>query len=203
MSYIRDPLNVFHDWYLEAKEEKDQLVDAFCLSTVNSRNEPLSRMVLLKDYGSSGFVFYTNLESEKSLNIKINPTVSMCFYWHHTGKQVRVGGEALLIEDEKADKYFESRSNKSKIGAWVSRQSKELEGGMKNLYLEIEEAEKKFMDKDISRPDHWSGFRIIPSLYEFWQRGEHRLHERIVYKASNILSRKEKIKLWKKKRLYP
>ncbi len=195
MNAFDEPINLFDKWYNQAQERDKEDVSAFCLSTVSKNNTSSSRMVLLKDYDHKGFVFYTNLESKKSRHILVNPAVSACFYWWHISKQIRIEGQVELVSEKEANKYFSTRSRNSRIGAWASKQSSELKNGMEDLFSSIEKINKKFIDKDVTRPKFWSGYRIKPELIEFWQEGKNRIHERIVYEKTN--------NKWKLKRLYP
>ena len=144
-------------------------------------------MVLLKDYNDDGFVFYTNLNSDKSKAIKKNPKISMCFHWKSLLRQVRIIGLASKVSDREADEYFNSRSYGSRIGAWASDQSSELKI-REDLLISIERYKEKFPNENkVPRPDHWSGWRLHPEEFEFWLDGENRIHERLKYiKKKNI-----------------
>ena len=180
-----NPIILFKEWFEEAKESEINDANAFSLGTIDSNNYPSTRIVLMKDFDNDGFVFYTNLNSYKSKSIKKRPNVSMCFHWKSLSRQLRVLGSAFQVNDKDADEYFQSRPHDSKIGAWASDQSSILEK-RDDLYDSIKKYENKFLDeKKISRPDHWSGWKIKPIEFEFWLDGENRIHERLKYYKKN------------------
>ena len=155
--------------------------NAVALATSNKNNVPSVRMVLLKDFNQNGFVFYTNLDSQKGHELKQNPNVAMCFHWKSLLRQIRVNGTVSLVPNEVADNYYNSRSYESRIGAWASKQSKELKD-REQLDNSIEEYKKKYADKNkVPRPNYWSGWNLSPSSIEFWLDGDNRIHERLKY----------------------
>ena len=138
-------------------------------------------MVLLKDFSEKGFVFYTNLESKKSGDIKNNPNVSMCFHWKSLLRQIRIVGTISSVSNEEADNYYNSRAYGSRIGAWASKQSTVLKN-RDELYKSIDNFKKKFPDeKNVPRPNYWSGWILSPNEIEFWLDGDNRIHERLKY----------------------
>ena len=165
------------------------------LSTVNKRNNVSNRIVLLKGIEKNSFVFYTNLKSRKSSELNINKRVAAVFWWPQIGKQVRIEGYVKIVKKKEADNYFSTRSRNSQIGAWASNQSSILKD-RKTLIKRYKIIEKRFENKNITRPNFWSGYEIKPFLIEFWQCRENRLHDRIIYKKINQ-------KKWKKYRLNP
>ena len=180
-----NPIILFKEWFEEAKVSEINDPNAFALGTIDNNNYPTTRIVLLKNFDDNGFVFYTNLNSDKSKAIKNNSNVSMCFHWKSLSRQLRVLGSAFQVNDKDADEYFQSRPHDSKIGAWASDQSSILEK-RDDLYDSIKKYENKFLDeKKISRPDHWSGWKIKPIEFEFWLDGESRIHERLKYYKKN------------------
>jgi len=190
-----DPFVVFKHWMLEAEKNEINDPNAVALATVNESNQPDVRMVLLKEFDSNGFIFFTNLNSKKGTDLTKVPKASMCFHWKSILRQVRIAGAISLISDTEADKYFNSRPYLSKIGAWSSNQSSPMEN--RDAFLKkIEEYKNKFKDQNnIPRPKHWSGYLLSPNRIEFWKDVEGRLHQRLEYlKASNS---------WKKQILYP
>tara|TARA_Y100001970_G_scaffold291179_1_gene427391 strand:- start:4654 stop:5259 length:606 start_codon:yes stop_codon:yes gene_type:complete len=189
-----NPYDLFNKWYLKAKLNEINDPNAMNISTISKGVKPSSRIVLMKSYDKTGFVFYTNLESHKGKDIKFNNKVALNFYWKSILKQIRIEGTASLIDDEIADKYFDTRQEISKIGAWASSQSSKL-NNRKDLEMKIVEYKKKFKNKRIPRPSFWSGFKIKPVLFEFWQDIEFRLHDRVEFR---ILKNK-----WKSRRLFP
>ncbi|WP_017932511.1 pyridoxamine 5'-phosphate oxidase [Robiginitomaculum antarcticum] len=177
-----DPLHLFKLWMAEAMSHKSiKEANAMNLATVSASGRPSNRIVLLKDFGVEGFVFYTNLNSHKGVDLKANPHVALCFYWESLGKQIRIEGVAEAVEDEEADRYFASRPRQSQIGAWASAQSQPLKKAS-DLTFELARQAKGFGIGAIARPPHWSGFRVNPLTIEFWKRGKFRVHTRDQYK---------------------
>lgn len=177
----KDPIAQFQNWLEEAKACKGITEPtSMCLSTVGKGGKPSSRMVLLKAADGNGFVFYTNLESRKGEEIKVNPEVALCFYWMPLEKQVRIEGTAQLVSAEEADAYFKSRPRESRIGAWASQQSRPL-SGKAELIKAVAREGLRFGLGDIPRPPYWSGFRVVPHTIEFWRAGAARLHDREAY----------------------
>tara|TARA_B100001250_G_scaffold325603_1_gene289450 strand:+ start:254 stop:877 length:624 start_codon:yes stop_codon:yes gene_type:complete len=176
-----NPILLFKEWYEEAKKFEINDANAVALGTISKNGYPSVRMVLLKDFNNDGFVFYTNLKSDKSISIKENPKISMCFHWKSILRQVRILGTTSQVTTKEADDYYNSRSYGSRIGAWASNQSSILYK-RKDLYDSIKKYELKFPDENnIPRPEYWSGWRLKPIEIEFWLDGEDRLHERLKY----------------------
>ena len=185
-----NPINLFREWFNEAKKSEINDPNAVTLGTVDYKGYPSVRMVLLKDYNDDGFVFYTNFNSDKSKAIKKDPKISMCFHWKSLLRQIRIVGLASKVSDKEADEYFDSRSYGSKIGAWASDQSSILIN-RKDLLNSIDKYKEKFQNENkVPRPSHWSGWRLKPEEIEFWLDGENRIHERLKYiKNKNIWER--------------
>ena len=182
---LDDPIQLFKIWMEEAKKSEPNDPNAVALATSNKKNYPSVRMVLLKDFNKNGFVFYTNLNSQKGNELKSNPKVAMCFHWKSLLRQIRISGTVTSVSDEVADEYYNSRSYESRIGAWASKQSEEL-SSRNELINSIEEYKKKYNDKNnVPRPNHWSGWNLFPSSIEFWLDGESRIHERLKYTKDN------------------
>ena len=180
-----NPISLFKIWFDEAKKSELNDPNALSLATSNNMGVPSVRMVLLKSFDNSGFVFYTNLNSTKSKAIKDNPIVSMCFHWKSLLRQVRITGKASNVSDQEADEYYNSRSYGSRIGAWASKQSSIL-NNREELNKNIEDYKSKFPNNDqVPRPGHWSGWRVNPSEIEFWLDGDDRIHERLKYIKDN------------------
>ena len=178
---LNNPIDLFGQWFNEAKKTEINDPNALSLATVGKNGIPSVRMVLLKDFNNEGFIFYTNLNSQKSNEIKSNPNASMCFHWKSLLRQVRITGKLSNVSDAEADSYFNSRSFGSRIGAWASNQSSVLESRDK-LIESIEEFKKKYSnEKNIPRPKHWSGWNLNPIEFEFWLDGKDRIHERLLY----------------------
>ena len=176
-----NPINLFRDWFNEAKKSEINDPNAVALGTTDDNGFPSVRMVLLKDYNDDGFVFYTNFNSNKSRAIKQDPKISMCFHWKSLLRQVRIIGLASKVSDKEADDYFNSRSYGSRIGAWASNQSSVLKS-REDLLKSIGKYKKEFPDENkVPRPPHWSGWRLCPEEIEFWLDGENRIHERLKY----------------------
>ena len=190
-----NPISLFKIWFEEAKKSELNDANALSLATSDKNGNPSVRMVLLKSFDNSGFVFYTNLNSVKSKAIKGNPNVSMCFHWKSLLRQIRIIGKATNVSDQEADEYYNSRSYGSRIGAWASKQSSIL-NRREELYNEIKVYKSKFPNSDkVPRPSHWSGWRVNPSEIEFWLDGDNRIHERLKYIKIN--------ESWKKVLLNP
>ena len=182
---LDDPLKLFGEWFNKAKETEINDPNALALATADKNGVPSVRMVLLKDFSEKGFVFYTNLESKKSGDIKNNPNVSMCFHWKSLLRQIRIVGTISSVSNEEADNYYNSRAYGSRIGAWASKQSTVLKN-RDELYKSIDNFKKKFPDeKNVPRPDYWSGWILSPNEIEFWLDGDNRIHERLKYIKSN------------------
>ena len=178
---LDDPIELFKVWMDEAKKSEPNDPNALSLATSNKNNIPSVRMVLLKEFNQKGFVFYTNLNSQKGNELKENPNAAMCFHWKSLLRQIRISGTITQVEDSVADQYYNSRGYDSRIGAWASKQSKELKN-RDELSNSIKEFKQKFDDiNNVPRPKHWSGWNLSPLSFEFWLDGENRIHERLKY----------------------
>jgi len=182
---LKDPIQLFKVWMEEAKKTEPNDPNAVALATSNNKNLPSVRMVLLKDFNENGFVFYTNLNSQKGSELKENPNASMCFHWKSLLRQVRISGSVSSVSDKVADQYYNTRGYESRIGAWASKQSKVL-SSRNELINSIKDYKKKFDDQNnVPRPSHWSGWNLSPLTIEFWLDGESRIHERLKYSKDN------------------
>jgi pyridoxamine 5'-phosphate oxidase len=192
---LGNPIDLFKNWFKKAEEKEINDPNAVALGTADQNNQPSVRMVLLKGLSDKGFVFYTNFNSRKGNDLKINQQASMCFHWKSLRRQVRVIGKVEQVTEKEADDYFNSRPYKNRVSAWASFQSEKLES--RDFFLnKIKEFEKKYPDQSkVPRPPHWSGWRILPQEIEFWLDGEGRIHERLNYINNNGK--------WKKEILYP
>ena len=178
---LEDPFELFANWFEEAKNKEINDPNALALGTANKEGVPSVRMVLLKSFDKNGFIFYTNLNSQKGNEIKANPNASMCFHWKSLLRQIRVNGSLKQVDDKVADDYYNSRGYESKIGAWASKQSNILKD-RDELLNTLEDYKKKYSDENnVPRPGHWSGWNLIPSSMEFWLDGNNRIHERLKY----------------------
>ncbi|NNM34053.1 MAG: pyridoxamine 5'-phosphate oxidase [Gemmatimonadetes bacterium] len=176
-----DPIRQFAAWFAEAQAHPEiVLAETVCLSTLGPDQTPEGRMVLLKGFDERGFVFYTNLGSNKARALREHPRAGLTFHWIPLGRQVRLRGGVTAVSDEEADEYFATRPRGSQVGAWASDQSRPL-GARQDLEARVAEVEGRYEGRDVPRPPHWSGFRIAPDAMEFWQEGRFRLHDRFVY----------------------
>ena len=181
---MTEPIKKFSEWLALAKSTPAITEPtAMTLATTTPAGKPSARIVLLKAHDERGFVFYTNLESRKSVEIKSNPYVALCFYWMALDKQIRIEGTIEAVSDVEADAYFASRYRESRIGAWSSKQSHPL-SSRDELIQAITENTKKFEGLDVPRPPFWSGWRVVPEVIEFWQQIDFRLHDRDVFTRS-------------------
>jgi pyridoxamine 5'-phosphate oxidase len=178
---LDDPIQLFKIWMDEAKKSEPNDPNALSLATSSNDNFPSVRMVLLKEFNQNGFVFYTNLNSQKGNELKENPKAAMCFHWKSLLRQIRIKGTVIQVEDKVADQYYNSRGYESRIGAWASKQSSELVNRVE-LINSINEYKQKYNDQNnVPRPSYWSGWNLSPSSIEFWLDGDSRIHERLKY----------------------
>ena len=175
---VDDPFSLFGDWLAEATASEPNDPTAMALSTVGADGMPSSRMVLLKGFDSSGFVFYTNLGSQKAHELQQHPKAALLFHWKSLQRQVRIQGNISPVTAAEADTYFASRPRDSRIGAWASKQSQAMEGRWE-LEKRVAAFGLKFAVGEIPRPEFWSGFRLEPQIIEFWKSGAFRLHDRV------------------------
>ncbi len=188
----QDPFARFAAWFDDATDKEPRDPNAMALATADAAGRPSVRMVLLKGFDSQGFVFYTNLESQKGQELTANPRAALCFYWKSLQRQVRVEGAVSKVAADEADAYFASRARDSQIGAWASAQSRVLTGR-----FELEKAIARYAAKHaigrVPRPPYWSGFRLAPERIEFWQERPFRLHDRLVFVRDGAAWRTEKL----------
>ena len=192
---IVDPILLFKNWLSEAEKNEIRDPNAMQLATVSKNGMPSVRTVLLKDIIDTSFVFYTNYESRKSNEINETAKGAICFYWKSLNRQVRLTGSINKVSDQVSDKYYQSRSRGSRIGAWASKQSRELES-REVLMEKVKLLESKY-GEDIPRPTFWGGFALKPDEFEFWEDGDFRLHDRFVLKPTSLKNE------WTAKRYYP
>jgi len=176
-----DPIELFKTWMNKAEETEPNDPNALSLATSDKKGFPSVRMVLLKDFSKNGFIFYTNLNSQKSLSLKKNPKAEMCFHWKSLLRQVRINGTVSEVLEKEADDYYDTRPYDSRIGAWASKQSEVL-NSRKELIDSIKKYKEKYNnEKNVPRPNYWSGWRLLPKEIEFWLNVENRIHERLKY----------------------
>jgi pyridoxamine 5'-phosphate oxidase len=175
-----EPFELFERWLQNAVDAKLADPTAMTIATVDKDTQPSQRIVLLKDFDETGFVFYTNTGSKKAQDLSHNNKISLHFPWHMLDRQVKVSGVAHTLSSLDVAKYFVSRPKPSQIAAWASAQSRPINS--KQLLMEkFSEAKAKFVNGEVPLPSFWGGYRVVPHKIEFWQGGEHRLHDRFVY----------------------
>lgn len=178
-----NPFRLFHHWFRQALQARLLDPNAMALSTVGPSGKPSARMVLLKGLDGKGFTFFTNYLSRKGKDLRDRPQASLLFFWPELGRQVRVEGRVVRVTAKESDDYFKTRPRGSQLSAWASRQS----AGVANreiLERRMGELEVQYQGKEIPRPPHWGGYRLLPALIEFWSGRRNRLHDRILYKKS-------------------
>jgi len=172
-----DPIRKFRTWWRAAERAGAPIADAVALATVDGRGRPAVRYVLLKAAEPRGFTFYTNEYSRKGRELAANPAAALAFYWHETGRQVRVEGVVQMLSATEADVYWATRPRGSQLAATVSEQSAPL-ASRAELLARLRATERRFADQPVPRPEHWRGYLLVPREIEFWTRKEPRLHER-------------------------
>lgn len=190
-----NPFDLFAVWFAEA--EKNELNDpnAMALATIGEDGCPSLRIVLMKDYDTKGFCFFTNTLSRKGKQLSATPKAALTFHWKSIRRQIRIEGAVERVSDKEADDYFASRPRGSQIGAWASLQSSHLDA-RDVLEQRVKEVEEKYDGVPVPRPPHWSGYRVVPQLIEFWQDMPFRLHDRVVFT-------RDAKGAWAKERQYP
>ena len=191
-----DPCSLFEEWFAEAQLNEPNDPHAMALATVDEAGMPDVRMVLLNARDHRGYCFFTNFESEKGRQLLKSRSAAVAFHWKSLRRQIRMRGPVEVVADGEADAYFATRSRVSQIGAHASRQSRPL-ANRYTLLERVETLQKSFGDEPVQRPPHWSGFRLIPEVMEFWKDGANRLHDRVRF------TRTLPDGSWTRQRLYP
>ncbi len=176
-----DPIKQFSSWFTAAIEAEIRDVNAMSLATAGRDAKPSVRVVLLKGFDQDGFVFFTNYESEKGVQLEANPYAALAFYWIELDRQIRIAGKTERTSRQESEGYFHSRPIGSQLGAWASRQSEVLDG-RRVLDARMVEMTERFGDNPIPLPPHWGGYRVKPDTMEFWQGRPNRLHDRFRYR---------------------
>jgi pyridoxamine 5'-phosphate oxidase len=189
------PIEQFRTWFEQAVTAQLLEPNAMTLATSTPDGFPSARMVLLKDIDERGFIFFTNYNSFKGQELAINPHGALVFWWAELERQVRIVGNVERVSPELSDRYFYSRPEKSRLGAWASNQSQVIPS-REVLEQQLAEFDRKYQGREIPRPDFWGGLRVVPQAVEFWQGRSNRLHDRILYVKSKNES-------WEIKRLSP
>jgi pyridoxamine 5'-phosphate oxidase len=174
-----DPLTQFELWFEEARGAVD-VPEARAIATATPDGAPSVRIVLLKSADDDGFSFFSNYDSRKGRELEDNPRAALLFHWHPLGRQVRVEGTVERLPDGASDRYFDTRPLGARLSAWVSRQSEVI--GSRDELVEKVETMRQHLGSELTRPLHWGGYRLLPSLYEFWQHRDDRLHDRLQYR---------------------
>jgi pyridoxamine 5'-phosphate oxidase len=194
MDEATDPFAFFNLWMEDAKLSELNDPNAMSLATSTPDGIPSVRIVLLKKHDPSGFTFYTNGESQKGQELRANPSAALCLHWKSRQRQVRIQGTVTELPPEDVDVYFHRRHRMSQIGAWASQQSRPL-ASREDLMARTQEAESRFPE-EVPRPPYWTGFRLQPTRIEFWQEGDYRLHDRVVFTPNGEGA-------WSRQRLFP
>lgn len=191
-----NPFDLFARWFADAEANEPNDPNAMSVATADADGRPSVRILLLKGFDESGFVFYSNLESHKGQELLVNPFCALGFHWKSLRRQVRIEGAVTRVTDAEADAYFQSRARGSRIGAWASQQSRPL-ADRQMLLDAVARFEAQYEGGEVPRPPYWSGFRVVPVAIEFWQDGAFRLHDRFRF------TRPADGEPWKVARLYP
>lgn len=180
---IETPFPLFGAWFEEAKQQEPNDPNAMTVATVGQNGRPAARILLLKEWDEQGFVYYTNLGSRKAQEMASNPYVALLFHWKSLQRQIRIEGKVKLVAESQADAYFATRPRASQLGAWASVQSTPL-SSREEFEARLRKFEAQFAGKTVPRPEFWSGWRLEPDYFEFWQGLNFRLHDRKIFKKT-------------------
>lgn len=189
-----DPHTLFREWYADAEQNERHETTAMTLATADAAGRVSARIVLLKHHDDRGLVFYTNLGSRKSKALQANAQAALLFWFPVAQRQIRIEGAVSQVDDAEADEYFAGRPRGSQLGAWASIQSTPLDARA-TLEARLKDFDVRFGADPVPRPPHWSGWRLSPDWFEFWQEGDSRLHDRFAYSKTATG--------WTIQRLYP
>ena len=191
----RDPIVLFKQWFEDAEKAEIVLSEGMTLATATKTGMPSARVVLLKEIDEEGFLFYTNFESRKAMELDENPQGALVFWWGELDRQVRIEGRVKKASDEKSDDYFRTRPRERQLGAWASHQS-QVVSGRDELDRQFETLRQEYDGKEIPRPPYWGGYRLIPVSLEFFQARSDRLNDRLIYRRQGKAG-------WVRERLAP
>ena len=189
-----DPHALFEEWFAEARLAEPNDPEATALATADAAGRPSVRMVLMKGHDERGFVFYTNSRSRKGAELAANPCAALLFHWKALRRQVRIEGSVAPVSDKEADPYFATRSRESQLGAWASDQSQPMES-RQAFEARYQALVVEYEGREVPRPPHWWGYRLVPERIEFWTDKAHRLHERRLFTRTHAG--------WSESLLYP
>jgi len=189
-----DPIELFRHWLMDAEKSEPNDPNAMTVATVDGDGRPSARIVLLRGFDAEGFSFFTNYQSRKGADIAANPHGAICIHWKSIRRQIRAHGRIIKLDDKASDEYFYARHPESQLGAWASQQSQVLDS-RETMEKRMEELRIQYQGREIPRPKHWGGYKLIAADIEFWHERPHRLHDRELFVRDGHG--------WRANRLYP